>query len=240
MKKRILWVIRKCKALTIRWKLHVLFEPFSGLFMLAAYTSKMSKFLNRMKKPEFNDFYSFRYDYDRRTSLYEHVIRSEKLETVTYLEFGVSQGHSLKWWLARIRDEKSRFFGFDTFTGLPEKWGLFGKGAMSVDGQPLDIADDRCELIKGLFQETLGDFLKKHDLSGRKVIHLDADMYSSTLFVLTRLAPVLKKDDILIFDEFTVPMHEFKAFTEFIHSYYISCEMIGAVNNYFQVAFRIQ
>ena len=61
---------------------------------------------------------------------------------------------------------------------------------------------------------------------------MDADVYSSTLFALTMIGPYLNKDDIIIFDEFNVPLHEFKAFTEFLSSYYIKVKVIGAVNNY--------
>jgi len=68
---------------------------------------------------------------------------------------------------------------------------------------------------------------------------MDADLYTSTLFVLTSISPFLGKGDILIFDEFNVPMHEFKAFTEWTQSYYIKYEVLAAVNNFYQVAFRI-
>jgi O-methyltransferase len=54
------------------------------------------------------------------------------------------------------------------------------------------------------------------------------------------MGPYLKKGDILMFDEFNVPMHEFKALSEFINSFYVIVTLIGAVNNYYQVAFRIE
>jgi hypothetical protein len=73
----------------------------------------------------------------------------------------------------------------------------------------------------------------------RKIIHMDADLYTSTLFVLTSISYILKKDDIIIFDEFNVPMHEFKAFSEWTRSFYINYKVIGAVNNFYQVAFKI-
>jgi O-methyltransferase len=237
--KAVLWMVRKIKALYMKMRLHLLFDPLSGPFLTGVYLARMSRFIDRIPKPGFDDFLTLRYDYDRRYGLYGHVIESEGLEAVDYLEFGVSQGHSLRWWLSRLSNPDCRFFGFDTFTGLPEKWGFFDKGKMSVDGGGLSIDDRRCVLVKGLFQETLGGFLKTFDNRARKVIHMDADMYSSTLFVLTSLAPFLKRGDVLIFDEFTVPLHEFKAFSEFLASYYVKVEMIGAVNNYFQSAFKI-
>jgi O-methyltransferase len=238
--KSLLWIIRKLKAFYIRFKLHILFEPFSNILLLLSCMSKMSKFINGIDKPKYNDFYAFKYNYNKRYDLYQYIIESEKLDEICYLEFGVSQGHSLRWWLQNIKNTNSRFYGFDTFTGLPEKWGFFKKGAMSAERDILNINDNRCELVKGLFQDTLQKFLKKFNNKSRKVIHLDADIYSSTLFVLTNIAPFLKKGDMLFFDEFTVPLHEFKAFNDFTNSYYINIEMIGAVNNYFQVAFKIR
>jgi hypothetical protein len=72
------------------------------------------------------------------------------------------------------------------------------------------------------------------------VIHLDADLYSATLFVLSQLYAKLKPGDIILFDEFNVPMSEFRAFEDFASSFYVDYEVIGAVNNYFQLAVRIK
>lgn len=69
---------------------------------------------------------------------------------------------------------------------------------------------------------------------------MDADLFSSTLYVLTSLAPFLKSGDIIIFDEFNVPNHEFLAFEAFINSYYFEYEVLGAVNNYYNLAVKIK
>ena len=68
---------------------------------------------------------------------------------------------------------------------------------------------------------------------------MDADLYSATLYSLTSIAPFLKKDDIIFFDEFAVPTHEFKAFYDFLQSYYINLELIAAANNYYFAAFKV-
>ena len=59
-----------------------------------------------------------------RTWLYETVIEKEELDRVPidFWEFGVFRGESLLWWVKNIHDAKSQFVGFDTFTGLPERW----------------------------------------------------------------------------------------------------------------------
>jgi O-methyltransferase len=104
------------------------------------------------------------------------------------------------------------------------------------------LDDNRAKFIKGLFQETVGTFLQSNNLNNgkRKIIHLDADLFSSTIFALTSLAPYLKKGDVLIFDEFNVPNHEFYAFKIFSESYYVKTKLLAAVNNYYQVAFIIE
>jgi hypothetical protein len=60
---------------------------------------------------------------DRRW-LYQTVIQKELLdrEPIDFWEFGVFRGESLFAWLNRIPHPDSRFVGFDTFTGLPERW----------------------------------------------------------------------------------------------------------------------
>ncbi len=51
---------------------------------------------------------------------------------------------------------------------------------------------------------------------------------------------LLKKDDIITFDEFSVPMHEFKAFHEFTSNFYIKLKPVAAVNNFYQTAFVVE
>ncbi|PKR80466.1 hypothetical protein CW751_08805 [Brumimicrobium salinarum] len=155
------------------------------------------------------------------------------------MEFGVAKGQSFKWWIEHIEHDDSFFYGFDTFNGLPEDWGSFKKGDMSNGNEPPKIDDSRHQFFQGVFQKTLPDFLKTYQSKKKKIIHLDADLYSATLFVLASMSPFLNKGDILLFDEFNVPMHEFKAFNEWANSFYIKYTVIGEVNNYFQVAIRI-
>jgi O-methyltransferase len=225
----------------IRFQLHRIFGPFGGFFLNLAYLSKVSKWVSKNRNIQFNDFYSGKWDYDKRYKLYEFIFTEKKLDTaINYLEFGVSGGHSFSWWVKRNTDQGSLFTGFDTFEGLPEDWGGFMKGAMSTQSQLPQIDDQRVSFKKGLFQETLPDFLKTLEKTSRKVILMDADLYTSTLYTLTSLAPCLQKGDIILFDQFNVPMHEFLAFTNFMDSYYLKFELIGAANNYYFCAFEMQ
>ncbi|HRY32823.1 MAG TPA: class I SAM-dependent methyltransferase [Bacteroidales bacterium] len=189
-----------------------------------------------------NDFFTAKRDYSKRYLLYQYVVDQFKLygEAVDYLEFGVSGGFSFKWWVAACPHPETKFFGFDTFQGLPEDWGTYQKGEMSA--QVPQIEDNRVTFIAGLFQETLPVFLQSGRIGNkrRKIIHLDADLFTATLFTLTSLAPHLRKGDILFFDEFNVPNHEFFAFRIFCDSFYFKTRLLGAVNNYYQVAMIIE
>jgi hypothetical protein len=165
---------------------------------------------------------------------------NEEKAPFNYLEFGVCRGESFKWWLENTQNSGHLMVGFDTFEGLPENWGVFKKGDMNA-AIP-EIEDQRGRFVKGLFQDTLPAFLKEGHLTNDKrlIVHLDADLFTSTLYVLTTLAPYLKKGDVLFFDEFNVPNHEFFAFKMFCDSYYIKTKLLGAVNNYYQVAIEIE
>lgn len=228
----------KLKGYFFLLKLHRLI-PLS----LSGFISQMgtlSKWIDKNQKTEYSDFYTSRFDYAKRYSLYKYLIEKENLNgPIDFLEFGVSKGLSFRWWAENIKEPGARFFGFDTFSGLPEDWGSFKKGDMDNKNEPPLMDDNRCKFYQGLFQQTLPVFLKSYSPAGRRVIHMDADLYTSTLFVLTTISPWLQKGDIIMFDEFNVPMHEFKAFSEWVNSYYIKYQVVGAVNNYYQIAIKI-
>lgn len=202
---------------------------------------RLSRWISRNPVKGLNDFYSPGRDYAKRYAMYQHLLETQNLAGVSidYVELGVSSGHSFQWWVNHNTNADSRFYGFDTFEGLPENWGLFEKGSMAANIP--HVNDTRHEFIKGLFQQTLPGFLSSGKLNNPKlkIIHLDADLFSSTLYALTSLHPYLKSGDILLFDEFNVPTHEFRAFMDYVDSYYVKYEVLAAVNNYFQVAIRI-
>jgi len=232
--------IQKTKALFSLFKLHVLVEPFSGFLLNLVYLSKQSKWINQHKNLPFNDFFSGDRTYDNRIRLHGHLNKDIiKDQPMNYLEFGVANGKSFYWWLENHKNEASRFFGFDTFTGLPEDYGHFKKGEMSNGNEPLKTNDTRVNFYQGLFQQTLPGFLKTFDNNKLTLVHLDADLYTATLYTLTTIFPFLKKGDIILFDEFCVPTHEFLAFKNFTESFYIELKPIAACNNYTFTAFQV-
>ncbi len=231
------------KGITLAVKPHTFLGWLRHPFLTASNTLNLSKWIaGQDKKNILNDFYSSKRDYSKRFQLYEYVCNNYGLknEPFDYLEFGVCGAFSFKWWVEHCSDPGTHFYGFDTFEGLPESWGGFAKGDMHAEVP--DLHDSRVRFLKGLFQDTLPGFLSEGHVqkNTRKVIHLDADLFSSTLFTLSSLAPYLKKDDILFFDEFNVPNHEFFAFDMFCKSYYVKTRLIGAVNNYYQVAMILE
>jgi O-methyltransferase len=217
-------------------------QPFSGSLDIAVNMGEMSRWRKQHPVKGYNDFYQEKWDYNRRYHLYEAIKKQEDLssQSVDYFEFGVASGSSFKWWLQNNTNASSRFFGFDTFEGLPEKWGPFEKGAMAHSLETLNITDQRACFYKGLFQQTLIPFLEQYDSRNRKLIHIDSDLFSSAIFTMSQLYRFLKPGDILLFDEFAVPQHEFLAFKIFTESFYVGYEVIGAANNYLFVAIKIK
>jgi hypothetical protein len=226
----------------MKWNLHKVVRPFSSSLTNAVNMGHLSQWRKQHPVNGYNDFYQEKWDYNRRYNLYEAVAKQEGLfdQPIDYLEFGVASAVSFKWWLTRNSNSASRFFGFDTFEGLPEEWGPYEKGAMAHTLESLNINDPRTSFYKGLFQDTFIPFLEQYDNRNRKLIHIDSDLFSSALFVMTQLYRFLKPGDILLFDEFAVPQHEFFAFKIFTESFYIDYEVIGAANNYLFVAIKIK
>lgn len=235
-----LFLIRYCKIVFIYLRLHKLFNLFSSFFLNGFYLSKLSQWANGNKQVLYNDFPS-KWSYTKRYEMYKWVLDKENLlnEPVNYMEFGVAKGESFRWFLQHNTHPDSRFYGFDTFTGLPEDWGPFKKGSFTNDNQVPEINDARGRFYQGLFQQTVPGFLQELRNDRRNLFMLDADLYSATLYVLCSMAPFLKKGDIVFFDEFAVPTHEFKAFHDFVQAYYINFELIAAANNYYFVAFKV-
>ncbi|HUR11479.1 MAG TPA: class I SAM-dependent methyltransferase [Flavitalea sp.] len=234
-----LYLIRFLKSFFIRMRLHLFFRYFTGIHLNLVYLTRFSQWASS-QNPAINDFWS-KWDYNKRYPFYEKIINMAALDgAIRYLEFGVATGKSFQWWLQQNRHPDSTFDGFDTFDGLPEDWGPYKKGSFGTNYELPQTNDPRAHFHKGLFQQTLPVFLKNFTPAKRLVLMMDADLFSATLYVLTSMAPFLKKGDIILFDEFVVPTHEFMAYYHFIQSYYIDMELIGAANNYYFAAFKVR
>lgn len=235
--------IKKTKAFLIRIKIHKAFGFLANLLIYTGYLFKMSKWIDKNKSGlRYNDFYNRKVLHKDREQLYAAFAADHQLSSqqVTYLEFGVGHGNSLRWWIDNNQHPDSGFWAFDTFEGLPEKYGNYDTGEFSLEGNFPDIRDKRINFVKGLFQQTLLKTLPDINFKNQLIIHIDSDLYSAALFTLGILYPYLKAGDYIIFDEFVVPGHEFKAFDDFTRSFYLDLEPIGAINNYLQMIFRVK
>ena len=218
----------------LKLRLHYILKPFTGL-MHKLYC--LSGFADWQKASTHADTLR---GYSDRFTLYSQIVVNEHIDKICYLEFGVSKGESMKWWLSKIKNENSLFFGFDTFEGIPEDWGTKPKGSYTNEGNFPELNDPRCKFIKGLFKETLSGFSQTCDFKNRMVIHFDADLYSSTLFCLFCLGPHLKVGDLIIFDEFNITTHEFRAFSDFQNVFDIKYKLIGESNDYNKIVLKIE
>lgn len=155
-----------------------------------------------------------------------------------FFEFGVYRGDSLRAWSAMNKNPTARFYGFDSFYGLPEYWKAGRpKGTFDMGGKTPEISDARIRLIEGLFQQTLPEFLKSYVPSGQIVIHNDCDLYSSTLFCLTHMDSTMLPGTMLIFDEFDDLFHEFRAFCDYTDAYRRNYELMAGTSTLTQAAF---
>lgn len=178
-----------------------------------------------------------------RFELYDHV-KGTCLGNgpINYLEFGVHEGDSFRRWLTIETNPESRFWGFDTFVGLPTDWNKHRpQGHFDVDGHTPNVDDKRAAFEAGLFQETLPDFLKKFSNDKQLVIHNDSDLYSSTHYTLAILNTVFVPGSVIIFDEFASPLHEFRAWTDYCGAFMRKARLIGTAGPYAeQAAFQFE
>jgi len=146
-----------------------------------------------------------------------------------WLEFGVASGYTINTISYFTNDT---VYGFDSFEGLPEDWRKsFEKGHFTRYGQ---LPGVRCNvsLIKGWFSDTLPQFIQTQN---KKIsfIHMDADLYSSTKFILDTVKDYIDEYCIIVFDElvnydgFDGEKGELKAFYEFVTENNVKYQWIG-------------
>lgn len=157
-----------------------------------------------------------------------------------YLEFGVFSGTTINH-ISSLKP-KEKVHGFDSFEGLPERWGAAQKGTFHTHGY-LPEVNDNVTLHKGWFDDTLPAFLKK-EKAPVAFLHCDADLYSSTKTILDNLKGQIIPGTIIVFDEyFNYPFwreHEYKAFNEFIESTGYGFEYIAFTDRGFSAAVKIK
>jgi len=149
-----------------------------------------------------------------REAVWDAIISRIHAERLLYLEFGVAGGDSIRYWSEHLKSPHAMLHGFDSFEGMPESDGIWTKGQFSASGRIPLINDPRVVFHKGWFDHTVPRFtVPDHDVL---VMNMDADLYSSTIFVLRHFRPYLRPGSFLYFDEMNHPNHEQRAFQEFL------------------------
>src|SRR5687767_2350806 len=115
-------------------RLHVLFKPFGKFYLKLYYLSLQSEWISKNKSNAgINDFFTSGYEVKKMYDLFKWINENHlKEQPLDYFEFGVYKGNSIKWWIENRKHEGDRFYGFDTFTGLPEDFGSIKKGGYSA------------------------------------------------------------------------------------------------------------
>jgi predicted O-methyltransferase YrrM len=167
-----------------------------------------------------------------------HLSRNGEELVGDYLEFGVYNGTSMAC-MHRVLDELDighvRLIGFDSFEGLPDNAaedddGNWSPGDFEADYETtkrrladLFPEDDRIVLVKGWFSDTLNDATREaHRIDKASVIMVDCDLYSSAKAALDFVAPVIRDEAVIVFDDWNANdlaqrgMGEKRAFDEFL------------------------
>lgn len=138
----------------------------------------------------------------------------------TALEFGVGKGTTI-----RMIAEVMPVIRFDSFQGLPEDW-RWGYDAGMFACEPPAIPG--VTLVAGLFADTLPGFDWPDEIG---LVHLDADLYSSTSLALEHVGPRLRPGCYVVFDEYhNYPgheQHEMRAWREFAEQTGIGWTVVG-------------
>lgn len=147
-----------------------------------------------------------------RFAVFAEALRRLQGQRPLYLEFGVFQGRTLRWWTQHLTSPDAHFVGFDSFQGLPENWRDDSpKGWFNAGGLPR-FDDGRVSLVPGWFDQTL-PFWEPPD-HDQLIVNVDCDLYSSTVSVLTWLEPRLRPGTLVYFDDLLDRDDELRAVRE--------------------------
>lgn len=152
----------------------------------------------------------------------------------TYFEFGCHSGRTFS---AAVRASKflgmsnAEFYAFDSFEGLPETSleddGCFKTGTfctarndfVRIVQKKAGLRLDEGNIVQGYYCNSLTPELQTR-MPKAGVVHIDVDLYSSTVDVLEFIKPLLVVGTVLVFDDwYCFPpdgnMGEQRAFEEF-------------------------
>tara|TARA_B100000780_G_scaffold214206_1_gene153741 strand:+ start:66 stop:788 length:723 start_codon:yes stop_codon:yes gene_type:complete len=178
------------------------------IYYLVPFRFQSNKLENKLKNNMIEEtFLNFKEDFKKSVlfsdlwKIRDHAIKTsllnDKDKNYYYCEFGVFKGESANFFSKYV----NKLYAFDSFKGLSEDWaGTAGaKGAFNLN-EAIPKLNPNVEPIAGWIEDTLDDFLKKHNPK-INFVHLDMDTYSPTKHILKKIKPYLVKDAIILFDE---------------------------------------
>jgi len=188
-------------------------------------------------------------DYD----LYEWAVNTQLdpvlMDTGLCVEAGTNKGRTLNqfaYWLPN-----KTIYGFDSWQGLPEAFNDLPAGHFACD---LPEVLPNCRLVQGWFgarpaqdQSNIPEFTIQAFANAHKepiaLLHLDADLYSSTKTVLDVFAKQIVPGTVILFNEYwnhpTWLKHEYKAWQEHVKTFGRDYEYIGYASDHQEVAIRV-
>ena len=184
---------------------------------------------------------NFDTDYDLHKWVTTTQLDTDLLSRGTVLEFGVATGRTLNQFAKWLPNKPVH--GFDGFVGLPEDWtSRMRKGFFARNTLPR--IRKNCQLWVGWFNETLPGFKEQVQLTRPiALLHVDCDLYSSTVTILNELKDNIVPGTVIIFDEYiNYPgwqLDEFRAWQEHVKAHNIKYEYIGRVSKHQKVAVRV-
>lgn len=140
------------------------------------------------------------------------------------IEFGVYSGFSLS-----LIAQKMPVIGLDAFLGLPEDWRAgfpAGKFRLKADQAVPYMAN--AMIVPGWFHEALPFLGNLPDIG---LVHIDCDLYSSTVTALEGVVPFIGPGTYVVFDEYHgysgSEHHEEKAWKEFCARHWVQADTVA-------------
>jgi hypothetical protein len=174
-----------------------------------------------------------------RRALWRYALSFVEDSARPWAEFGVGPGETLDWF-AWHKPAANVLYGFDSFAGIPEPW----LGQPAGQWRSARYESDRSDvvIVDGMF----ADSLARPDVQERLgealgFVHVDCDLYSSTIAVLEGIRRQLVAGTVIVFDEFsgfpTWRREEGGAFLDFTKQHGMAFEYLGRTE--WQVGVRV-
>jgi hypothetical protein len=158
-----------------------------------------------------------------------------------YLEFGTFRGRSFTSFFRAAEKyglDDVRFFGFDSFEGLPETItcgparpggspDAFAAGNYACSRDEFEatlttngVDMSRVTLVPGFYNESLTQALKTElAVESAGIVNVDCDIYESTVDVLSFVTDYLRTGSLLLFDDWLAYAHPFRGEPKACHEW---------------------